>query len=455
MSRSILHCDLNNFFASVECVRHPEWKDRPVAVCGSVKERHGICLAKNYPAKKYGIRTGDTVIDVLKKCPDAILAEPHYEEYEKYSRLTQAIYEEYTDRVEPFGCDESWLDVTGSTLLFGDARQIADTIRERTKRELGLTISVGVSFNKIFAKLGSDLKKPDAVTCITEDNFRERIWQLPACEMMGVGPATYRALQKRCIRTIGQIAQTPPGHLRTWLGKNGDTLWRYANGLDTAEVIPCARAAPMQSISRGMTPLRDMENEAECAAFLTEMAQEVGRRLRKNRLYAGGVKISIRDTKLCSREFQCTLATPTMHTDVIAQAAVQLLKKHYRWQNPLRSASVTAIQLTTEHTPAQMDILYDPDGSANAAVFIFAIKKLNDKYYIQLGLAENQSKANLEATGEGLAVYAVMTADKPYAVSGARMYFAEIADQAIVDELMKDARQGAMFFEITEVLPLG
>ena len=140
MSRSILHCDLNNFFASVECVRHPEWKDRPVAVCGSVKERHGICLAKNYPAKKYGIRTGDTVIDVLKKCPDAILAEPHYEEYEKYSRLTQAIYEEYTDRVEPFGCDESWLDVTGSTLLFGDARQIADTIRERTKRELGLTI---------------------------------------------------------------------------------------------------------------------------------------------------------------------------------------------------------------------------------------------------------------------------------------------------------------------------
>ena len=199
-----------------------------------------------------------------------------------------------------------------------------------------------------------------AVTCITEDNFRERIWHLPACEMMGVGPATYRALQKRCIRTIGQIAQTPPGHLRTWLGKNGDTLWRYANGLDTAEVIPCARAAPMQSISRGMTPLRDMENEAECAAFLTEMAQEVGRRLRKNRLYAGGVKISIRDTKLCSREFQCTLATPTMHTDVIARAAVQLLKTHYRWQNPLRSASVTAIQLTPEHTPAQMDILYDP-----------------------------------------------------------------------------------------------
>ena len=302
------------------------------------------------------------------------------EEYEKYSRLTQAIYEEYTDRVEPFGCDESWLDVTASTLLFGDARHIADTIRERTKRELGLTISVGVSFNKIFAKLGSDLKKPDAVSCITEDNFRKMIWDLPACEMMGVGPSTYRALQKRCIHTIGQIAKTPPGHLRTWLGKNGDTLWRYANGLDTAEVIPCARAAPMQSISRGMTPLRDMENEAECAAFLTEMAQEVGRRLRKNRLYAGGVKISIRDTKLCSREFQCTLSTPTMHTDVIARAAVQLLRKHYRWQNPLRSASVTAIQLTTEHTPAQMDILYDPAAEEKKDHLDRAIDTLRQKY---------------------------------------------------------------------------
>ena len=154
MSRSILHCDLNNFFASVECVRHPEWRDRPVAVCGSVKERHGICLAKNYPAKRYGIRTGDTVVDVLKKCPDVILAEPHYEEYEKYSRLTQAIYEEYTDRVEPFGCDESWLDVTASTLLFGDARHIADVIRERTKRELGLTISVGGILQQNFCQAG-------------------------------------------------------------------------------------------------------------------------------------------------------------------------------------------------------------------------------------------------------------------------------------------------------------
>ncbi len=380
MSRSILHCDLNNFFASVECVRHPEWKGRPVAVCGSVKERHGICLAKNYPAKKYGIRTGDTVIDVLKKCPDVILAEPHYEEYEKYSRLTQAIYEEYTDRIEPFGCDESWLDVTASTLLFGDARHIADVIRERTKRELGLTISVGVSFNKIFAKLGSDMKKPDAVTCITETDFREKIWHLSASEMLGVGPSTYRALEKRCIRTIGQIARTPPGYLRTWLGKNGETLWRYANGLDTAEVIPCARAAPMQSISRGMTPLRDMENEAECAAFLTEMAQEVGRRLRKNRLYAGGVKISLRDTKLCSREFQCTLHTPTMHTDVIAKAAVELLRKHYRWQNPLRSASVTAIQLTTEHTPAQMDILYDPTAEEKKDHLDRTIDTLRQKY---------------------------------------------------------------------------
>lgn len=359
MERSVLHCDLNNFFASVECVRHPELWEKPVAVCGSMAERHGICLAKNYAAKKFNIRTGDTVLAVKQKCPDVVIVEPHYEAYEKYSHLAQQIYAEYTDQIEPFGCDESWLDVSGSTLLFGDGAAIADRIRKQVKRELGLTISVGVSYNKIFAKLGSDMKKPDAVTCISRQNFRERIWDLPASELLGVGPATYRALQKRCVNTIGQVAATPVQYLRTWLGRGGEALWRYANGLDESAVVPQVTASPIQSISRGLTPLRDIENAEECASFLWELAQDVGRRLRRNRMQAGGVRVSLRDAHLHTQEFQCSLPYPTSHTDEIAAAAIRLMRQKYRWSIPLRSASVCAFKLTGDAEPLQMSLLRD------------------------------------------------------------------------------------------------
>lgn len=254
MERIVLHSDLNNFFASVECVACPDMQRRPVAVCGSVEDRHGICLAKNEPAKKCGIRTGDTVRTVRQKCPDVMIVEPHYELYEQYSRMVQDIYAMYTDQIEAFGCDECWLDVSASTLLFGDGPAIAEILRARIRRELGLTVSVGVSFNKIFAKMGSDMKKPDAVTCISRQNFREKIWPLPVSDMMGVGASTTRALQKRCVHTIGQLAATPVQYLHTWLGKSGETLWQYANGLDQSAVVPQAAASPIQSISHGMTP---------------------------------------------------------------------------------------------------------------------------------------------------------------------------------------------------------
>jgi len=356
MDRIVLHCDLNNFFASVECVRHPEWKDRPLAVCGSVAERHGICLAKNELAKRCGVQTGDTVFRVRQKCPGVILVEPHYEAYEYYSRLTQAIYESYTDQVEPFGCDESWLDVSGSTRLFGDGPAIADQIRARVRRELGLTISVGVSYNKIFAKLGSDMKKPDAVTCIPRGEFRRLIWDLPARDLFGVGRRTAAALERRSIRTIGQIAQTPSVYLHTWLGQTGDMLWRYANGLDDAAVVPQRAEPPIQSISRGMTPLRDLQNAEECASFLWEMAQKVGERLRRNRMLAGGVRIGLRDTNLRVVEFQTALTVPTAHTADIAEAAVALMRRHYDWRYPLRSATVGVFHLTDQEAPRQLSL---------------------------------------------------------------------------------------------------
>ena len=231
MLRSILHCDMNNFYASVECMLDPALKKYPIAVCGSVEERHGIVLAKNYKAKAFDVKTGDAVWQAKQKCKDLVVVPPHYEEYIKYSKLARSVYERYTDQVEPYGMDECWLDISGTESLFGSPEKVANEIRETMKFELGLTISVGVSFNKIFAKLGSDMKKPDAVTLIPKDTFKEKIWGLPAADLLGVGRATQRVLDSYCIRTIGDLANTDPEFLRKRLGKNGVVLWNYAKGL--------------------------------------------------------------------------------------------------------------------------------------------------------------------------------------------------------------------------------
>ncbi len=380
MERIVLHCDLNNFFASVECVCRPELRGIPVAICGAVEERHGICLAKNELAKAAGVRTGDTVATVRRKCPDVVIAPPRYGEYEQYSRAVNAIYARFTDMIEPFGCDESWLDVSGSTLLFGDGLTIANRIRETVKNETGLTISVGVSFNKIFAKLGSDLKKPDAVTAIRQENFRQIVWPLSVRELLGVGTASARALGKRCVRTVGQLAITPPQYLRSWLGKNGEQLWRYANGLDNAPVIPQAKAAPIQSISHGMTPRRDLHTDDEMAAFIREMAQEVGQRLRKYGMLASGVRISVRDTNLCTRDFQTTLASPTAHTDTIADAAIRLYRQNYHWAASVRSVSVGAFKLTDSGVPVQLGLLCDTAAAARATQLDSVMDSLRRRY---------------------------------------------------------------------------
>ncbi len=364
--RVILHCDLNNFFASVECVRRPELRRVPIVVCGSVEERHGIALAKNEAAKAAGVKTGDTVSSVLQKCPHAVITPPRYGEYERYSRAVTAIYARFTDQIEPFGCDESWLDVSASTRLFGDGRQIADQIRETVKAETGLTISVGVSFNKIFAKLGSDLKKPDAVTCISPESFRTLVWPLPVWEMLGVGSAAMRTLDKRCIHTIGQLANTPLASLRLWMGKSGETLWHYANGTDTSPVVPAQRAAPIQSISHGMTPRRDIRTDAEMTAFIREMAQEVGTRLRAYGMTAAGVRLSVRNTMLQTSDYQASLPRRTSCTETIACEAIRLFRENYRWALPVRSVSVGTFKLSRADAPLQMSLFGEPPSQLRA-----------------------------------------------------------------------------------------
>ena len=256
--RTILHVDMNNFYASVECMLDPCLRDKPIAVGGDVEKRHEIILAKNDKAKKYGVKTGEALWQAKAKCRDLLIVAPHYEQYRKYSRLAHQIYEEYTDQIEVLGIDECWLDVTGSRSIFGDGEKIANELRERIKFELGLTVSVGVSFNKSFAKLGSDMKKPDAVTVIPQESFREKIWELPVSDLFGVGRKTARKLAERGVYTIGRLAGTPESVVRSWFGVVGTELWLSANGMENSAVLHKDYEPPVKSVGHGITTPNDL-----------------------------------------------------------------------------------------------------------------------------------------------------------------------------------------------------
>ena len=232
--RAILHSDCNGFYASVECLHHPEIRNKPVAVSGDAENRHGIILAKNEIAKKYNIKTGEAIWQAKQKCPDLITVPPHFDLYKRFSKMARRIYSEYTDKIEPFGLDEAWLDVTDNKNMNG--KEIALEINRRIKQELGITVSIGVSFNKIFAKFGSDYKKPDAITEITRENYRDIVWNCPAIDLLYVGRATGRKLESIGIYTIGDIATADVTLLRSYLGKWGDLIYGFANGYDSSTV---------------------------------------------------------------------------------------------------------------------------------------------------------------------------------------------------------------------------
>lgn len=354
MKKIILHSDMNNFYASVECMLNPELRDKYVAVCGRQKDRHGIVLAKNEKAKAMGVKTGEPVWQAMQKCPYLITVEPHFDLYMKYSRLAHKIYYRYTDLIEPFGLDECWLDVSGSTLLFGNGPEIADKIREEIKRELGLTVSIGVSFNKIFAKLGSDMKKPDAVTCIGEEDFREKVWKLSASELLGVGRATTKKLARHGIYTIGDIARSDPEYLRKWLGINGVKLWNFACGRGGDRVAPYNYTPPIKSIGHGITCTSDLGTNTEVWKVMFALSRDIAHKLRKNRLMAEGVSIGIKDTELCSREFQCKTKKPTHNSMELAEQGFELFIKNYDWNLQVRAVTIRAISLVSDTVPIQM-----------------------------------------------------------------------------------------------------
>ena len=347
MERVIFHCDCNSFYASVELLHHPELRGVPTAVCGDPEHRHGIILAKNEAAKKFGIQTAETVYSALKKCPGLHLLPPHHDEYRVFSRRINAIYAEYTDRVEPFGIDESWLDMTGTWHLFGPSpAAVADAVRTRVKAETGLTLSVGVSFNKVFAKLGSDYKKPDATTVIGPENYRDIVWPLPVGALLYVGDSVRGTLAGLGIRTIGQLAAADPEGLRLALGKLGTELSRYARGQDDAPVRRADERPEVKSVGNGMTFKRDLVGRDDVRAGVVALADEVAARLRGHGLYAGAVQITIKDTSLKAITRQKQLEAPTHLAKVLAEACMQLIAANWPAKKPIRMLTVTALSLT-------------------------------------------------------------------------------------------------------------
>ncbi len=382
MDRIILHCDLNSFYASVELLSHPDLRTVPMAVSGDPASRHGIILAKNEPAKKYGVQTAETIWQAKRKCPDLVLLPPHHQLYREYSKRVNAIYDQYTDLVEPFGIDESWLDVTHSLHLFGgSARALADRLRARIKEELGLTLSVGVSFNKVFAKLGSDYKKPDATTVIGRENWREIVWPLPVGALLYVGGAARKLLGQYGVETIGQLAACRPEMLETLLGKMGLQLHDYANGLDRSPVRSRYDAEPVKSVGNGTTFPQNLTTRPQVQAGIAVLADSVATRLRRYGFYAGGLQVTVRDPQFRDRSRQCQLPAPTHLIRELTDTAMALTEQLWRPPAPIRALTVTAIHLVpSEDAYEQTDLFTAAPKKEKLEKLEGAVDQIRKKY---------------------------------------------------------------------------
>lgn len=355
--RTILHSDLNNFYASCELLYHPELKGFPVVVCGKSEDRHGIVLAKNMIAKRAGVKTGMVIFEAKKLCENLQILDAHHDLYIKYSRAVRRIYLEYTDQVEPFGIDEAWLDVTSSPKFNGDGYLIAEDIRRRVKEEIGLTVSIGVSFNKVFAKLGSDLKKPDAVTVITERDYKKMIWGLPASDLLYVGRATKEKLEKLNIKTIGELATYPKQILISKLGKWGEVLYDYASGKDNSPVRKYDEYEDMKSIGNSITFYRDVKTDEDVYSLLVLLAESVCLRMKEaGYKYARGLSLVVTKDTLESFSRQMTLPSPTRLVSEVADKAFCLFKKHFSWSNSLvRGLGVSLFDFTDKKQLTLLD----------------------------------------------------------------------------------------------------
>ena len=384
MERIIFHCDLNSFYASVELLDHPELRHLPVAVCGDPESRHGIILAKNEPAKKFQVKTAETIWQAKRKCPDLVLLPAHHSVYREFSQKINRMYQDYTDLVEPFGIDESWLDVSGTLHLFGgDPVALADEIRRRMRQEFGLTISVGVSFNKIFAKLGSDYKKPDATTWISRDNYQRLVWPLPVTDLLYVGRSAAETLERVGVRTIGDLARFDRERLFRLLGKQGSQLHDYACGLDRSPVAPAGQYTPPKSVGNGNTFAHNLQSREEIQAGIVQLADQVGARLRRHRMKCTGVALQIRDPDFRDISRQKRLEVPTCLGREIARETMELADGCWNMQKPVRALTVTAIYLIPEDQAAVQQTLFGDQGAEQRErleKLAHAMDAIRDKY---------------------------------------------------------------------------
>ena len=354
----ILHCDVNNFYASCECLFRPDLREKPVAVCGDPERRHGIILAKNNLAKACGVKTAETIWQAREKCPELVLLPPHFDTYLAYSRKIRAIYARYTDRIESFGLDECWLDVTQSRQLFGDGVEIAERIRREVREETGLTISVGVSFTKVFAKLGSDLKKPDAVTHIPPDRFRTILWKLPVSEMLYIGKKTAERLHALNLNTIGDLAKADPALLAEQFGVNGQRMQQSARGLDR-DVIPLeSQTRPVKSVGHGTTAARDLVCLRDIEEVLYHLAELTATRLRRYGLAGFTVCLQLRDNRLKTMNRQKKLPCPIETSGELAEYGLQLFRENYDFSTrlPLRTVTLSLTDLVSSRQGVQQTL---------------------------------------------------------------------------------------------------
>ncbi len=379
MDRVILHSDINSCYASVERLYRPELGEKPFAVCGSRELRHGIVLAKSDNAKRMGVKTGMAIWQAKQLCPELEIVEPNFDRYIKYSAMVRQIYSEYTDMCEPFGIDENWLDIT-NCLACPDPVKTANEIRERVYRETGLTVSVGVSWNKVLAKLGSDYKKPNAVTVINRECFKEMVWPLPASNMLMVGRSTSRELERMGIRTIGELACARPEILSSRFGKNGILLWRYANGIDNSQVRRAGEEPPPQSIGNSTTLPRDIESFEQARIALLMLADNVASRLRGEKLMCRTVEVAARGTDLQWKTHRMRLRYATDITVELAACALELLRQCHEFPDALRSIGVRALELVRADSDEQLDIFIDYVNINRQRSIDAAVDKIRNKY---------------------------------------------------------------------------
>lgn len=396
MEENILHCDANNFYASVEMAKDPSLVGKNLAVCGDPEKRHGIILAKSEGAKKLGVKTGQTIREAKQLCPDLILIPPDFPSYLKYSNALYSLYTSYTDRVESFGLDECWLDVSGSHKLFGSSEHIAEELRRRAKEELGITISVGISFTKVFAKLGSDLKKPDAQTLISRENYKTVAWELPVEDILMVGNSARTFFRSVGIQTIGDLAQANESLLLSKLGKTGATLRAWANGKEDSPVKFYYETKQPESIGNGSTAEKDLTTREECVQLITSLSERVATRLRKHNCTAGGVHLLIKSNALTTRGKQTRLVMPTASATDLKTAALPLLDDLWKEGSslPVRAITVTAIYLieSTDYVPTTL--FEDGELSQKHTRLEKSIDVIRDKYGYDIIKRGNVIKEN-------------------------------------------------------------